>query len=267
MRTNSLVRAVAVGVVLVVAAITFWAWRSDRLAAAENQASGSGAATQKPNTLELSDSQLEFVKVAPVGERQFPVEKEAVGSIDFDEDMAVQVFTPYQGKIITLFAKVGDDVKKGQTLFTIDSPDLLQAESTLIAAAGVLNLTTRNLARLRDLYTTRAVSSTMWSRLPLTSKQPKVICKRRVMPCASLARPIPISTILSLNVSPIRPWSSPARSPANRRPQCGAGIAGAARRRVRSLHGCRHRYDVDAGERCRDRQPGFPCRAAGAGQD
>jgi membrane fusion protein, heavy metal efflux system len=68
------------------------------------------------------------------------------------------VFTPYQGRIIALFASVGDDVKKGQTLFTIDSPDLLQAESTLIAAAGVRELTTRNLARLRELYTTRAIS-------------------------------------------------------------------------------------------------------------
>ena len=57
-------------------------------------------------------------------------------------------------------AAIGDDVKKGQTLFTIDSPDLLQAESTLIAAAGVLELTTRNLARLRELYKTLAVSQT-----------------------------------------------------------------------------------------------------------
>jgi cobalt-zinc-cadmium efflux system membrane fusion protein len=81
-----------------------------------------------------------------------------VGSIDFDEEMSVQVFTPYAGRIIGLFASVGDDVKKGQTLFTIDSPDLLTAESTLIAAAGVLQMTTRNLARLKELYTTRAVS-------------------------------------------------------------------------------------------------------------
>jgi cobalt-zinc-cadmium efflux system membrane fusion protein len=72
--------------------------------------------------------------------------------------MSVQVFTPYQGRIIALFAEIGDDVKKGQTLYTIDSPDLLQAESTLIAAAGVLQLTSRNLERLRDLYTSRAVS-------------------------------------------------------------------------------------------------------------
>ncbi len=98
------------------------------------------------------------VKVEPVEERDFPVDKEAVGSIGFNEDLSVQVFTPYQGRIIALFAEVGDDVKKGQTLFTIDSPDLLQAELTLIAAAGVLDLDKKNLDRLRDLYTTRAVS-------------------------------------------------------------------------------------------------------------
>ena len=98
------------------------------------------------------------MKVEPVEDHDFPVEKEAVGSIDFDQDMSVQVFTPYQGRIIALYGSIGDDVKKGQTLFTVDSPDLLQAESTLIAAAGVLELTTRNLARLRELYKTLAVS-------------------------------------------------------------------------------------------------------------
>jgi membrane fusion protein, heavy metal efflux system len=96
--------------------------------------------------------------VAPVEDRDFPQQTPAVGSIDFNEELSVQVFAPYQGRIIALFGSVGDDVKKGQTLFTIDSPDLLQAESTLIAAAGVLELNNRNLARLQGLYTTRAVS-------------------------------------------------------------------------------------------------------------
>jgi membrane fusion protein, heavy metal efflux system len=109
-------------------------------------------------SLYLSDTQLAAVKVEPVEEHEFPVEKEAVGAIDFNEDMETQVFTPYQGKIIALFAAIGDDVKKDQKLFTIDSPDLLAAESNLIAAAGVMELTTRNLARLRELYKTLAVS-------------------------------------------------------------------------------------------------------------
>jgi membrane fusion protein, heavy metal efflux system len=123
----------------------------------QTQTSGAGAPAGA-DSIDLSDSQLASVKVEPVGEHVFPVEKQAVGSIDFNQELSVQVFTPYQGRIVGLFAKVGDEVKKGQTLFTIDSPDLLAAESTLISAAGVLEFTTRNLARLKQLYATRAVS-------------------------------------------------------------------------------------------------------------
>ncbi len=111
-----------------------------------------------PDTVELSETQLKSVKVAAVEEREFPIQKDAVGSIDFNQELLTQVFTPYQGRIIGLFAKVGDEVQKGQTLFTIDSPDLLQASSTLISAAGVLQLTNRNLARLKMLFETRAIS-------------------------------------------------------------------------------------------------------------
>src|SRR5262249_28994779 len=110
------------------------------------------------DSVDLSDSQLSSVKVEPVGEREFPIEKQAFGNIDFNQEMTMQIFAPYPGRIIGLFARVGDQVQTGQTLLTIDSPDLLQAESSLIAAAGVLQFTTRHLARLKDLYTTHAIS-------------------------------------------------------------------------------------------------------------
>jgi cobalt-zinc-cadmium efflux system membrane fusion protein len=124
-------------------------------------ATGSGQTSDNPlsaQSITLTDKQLASVKVEAVGYHVFPIEKSAVGSIDFNEDMAVQVFTPYQGKIIDLYAKVGDEVKKGQALFTIDSPDLLAADSNLVTTAGVLNLTTRALDRLKILYETRAVA-------------------------------------------------------------------------------------------------------------
>src|SRR5262249_12516992 len=111
-----------------------------------------------PQSVELQESLVETVKVQPVEERDFPIEKDAVGSIDFNGDMTVQVFPPNQGRIIDLFAKVGDEVRKGQTLCTIDSPDLVQAGSTLISSAGVLELTTRTLVRLRDLAKTKAAA-------------------------------------------------------------------------------------------------------------
>jgi len=111
-------------------------------------------ASSAVHTLELSDSQLASIKIDPVGYYSFSVEKEAVGSIDFDEDLSVQVFTPYQGKIISAFAQLGDNVQKGQPLYTIDSPDLVQAESILIGAAATLDLTNKELGRARDLYET-----------------------------------------------------------------------------------------------------------------
>jgi cobalt-zinc-cadmium efflux system membrane fusion protein len=154
---------VAIVAFIVIAAAAYGAWRwydGTKPAGAATQASteANKTAAATKDALDLSDLQLASVKVEPLEERDFPDEKEAIGSIDFDEEMTVQVFTPYQGRIIALFASVGDDVKKGQTLFTIDSPDLLTAESTLIAAAGVLELTTRNLSRLIELHKTLAVA-------------------------------------------------------------------------------------------------------------
>jgi cobalt-zinc-cadmium efflux system membrane fusion protein len=110
------------------------------------------------NIVELLESQLKAVKVEVASERDFPIEKSAVGSIDFNQEMLTQVFAPYQGRIVELFAKVGDEVKKGQSLFTIDSPDLVQASSTLISSAAVLELTNRNVERLRMLYAARAAA-------------------------------------------------------------------------------------------------------------
>jgi len=40
------------------------------------------------DSVDLLDSQLGSVKVEPVEDRGFPVEKEAVGGIDFNKDMA-----------------------------------------------------------------------------------------------------------------------------------------------------------------------------------
>jgi membrane fusion protein, heavy metal efflux system len=118
---------------------------------------GAGAAGSGPSglggpSIELTATQLASFRIGPAGVQTFPLQDQAVGSIDFDEDMETQVFTNYQGRIVSLFAKVGDDVRKGEPLFTVDSPDLVQAESTLINAAGVLRLTGRALDRAKDLY-------------------------------------------------------------------------------------------------------------------
>lgn len=102
-------------------------------------------------TLDLSASQLNAIKVEPVGSYLFPVEKQAVGNIDFADDLSVQVFPAYQGTIIKTFVELGARVQKDQPLYTIKSPDLIQAESNLIGAAAALDLTNKELARVQGL--------------------------------------------------------------------------------------------------------------------
>ena len=102
-------------------------------------------------SVDLTEKQAAALKIGPVTSRDFVLQKTAVGTIDFNENLLVQVFSQYQGKILKAFYNIGDEVKAGDVLFTIDSPDLLQAESTLLAAAGVLELQKKVLARAVNL--------------------------------------------------------------------------------------------------------------------
>jgi cobalt-zinc-cadmium efflux system membrane fusion protein len=141
---SSLLRAAVLGLLLL--SVTFGPSR--RFGLSEARAADPHAG----ETLDLTEEQVKAIRIAPVGREQFPIEQTAVGNIDFDEDLEAQVYPPYQGKILQLFARAGDTVQKGQVLFTIDSPDLVQAESNLIADDATLRLTDHALARARDLY-------------------------------------------------------------------------------------------------------------------
>lgn len=103
--------------------------------------------TNDGEIISLNDEQLKFIETTSSTERQYFAQITAVGSIDFNENRSVLVFSSYPGKIIQAFLDIGDEVKKGQILYTIDSPDLVAAESTLISAAGVYELTTAALSR------------------------------------------------------------------------------------------------------------------------
>ncbi|KPF93030.1 RND transporter [Rhodopseudomonas sp. AAP120] len=102
-------------------------------------------------TVTLSGTQVDALTIEPIEQRSFRVTKDAVGAIAYNENLLVQVFTPYAGRIIETSVNIGDQVTAGTPLFTIDSPDLLQQESNLLATAGVLDLQNRALSRVRQL--------------------------------------------------------------------------------------------------------------------
>jgi membrane fusion protein, heavy metal efflux system len=119
--------------------------------AANTNAPQESAPKPSVSSLDLSPSQLNSIKIEAVGSYLFRVEKEAVGNIDFADDLSVQVFPAYQGTIIKTFVELGVRVQKDQPLYTIKSPDLIQAESNLIGAAATFELTNKELARVQGL--------------------------------------------------------------------------------------------------------------------
>jgi cobalt-zinc-cadmium efflux system membrane fusion protein len=146
--TNALLAAIAA---MVVATLLLESGCSRGQAATAPESSAKSTPSAAATALDLSPSQLTSIKIEPVGSYVFPVEKEAVGSIDFDDDLSVQVFPAYQGTIIKAFVELGVKVRKDEPLYTIKSPDLIQAESTLIGAAATFDLTNKELARVQGL--------------------------------------------------------------------------------------------------------------------
>ena len=154
-------RALFFALIVIVGAGLFWGRSfvapADGQAERNKQTASTEASPSRPGniaetqTVDLSEKQAATLKIGPVASRDFALLKTAVGTIDFNENLLVQVFSQYAGKILKANFNIGDDVKAGDVLFTIDSPDLLQAESTLLAAAGVLELQKRALARATNL--------------------------------------------------------------------------------------------------------------------
>ena len=132
-------------------------------------ANDSGQGAPDASTVTLDQAQLDRVTVLPVQTRAFRIEKNAPGRIAFNEDRSTPIFTPYTGRIVRLLAKPGDWVQRDTPLFEIDTADLVQAESDLIAAFAAvskaknqLELAQRVAARQDDLYRAKAVAQKDW---------------------------------------------------------------------------------------------------------
>lgn len=87
----------------------------------------------------LTDEQMQQVTVEPVTKRSFAVERETTGKVSFNEEEMTPVFTPYAGRVLEVNASKGALVKAGQTLLTIESPELVAAQDELAEAHAEAN--------------------------------------------------------------------------------------------------------------------------------
>ncbi|AIF48551.1 hypothetical protein HY57_15575 [Dyella japonica A8] len=104
----------------------------------------------------INAQQARQVRVSPVTMRDFTPGVDAVGYVDFNQDQLAQVSSPYAGRVRDVLARAGDTVKRGQPLFSVDSPDLAQAEASLVSAAAARVQTSAALERAKGMAQVQA---------------------------------------------------------------------------------------------------------------
>ncbi len=156
----------------------------------QEAAAGSGVPGYATATIQPQQRQLIGVKTAAVGKRALHRTIRAAGRVEYNEKSLAAVSLKVGGWIEELFVKsTGEAVRKGQPLFALYSPDLLEAQRNyLIARAsrdeGILRAA-RDRLFLWDVSEEqiRAIEekNEPFVRLPILSKVEGIVTRRNVV--------------------------------------------------------------------------------------
>ena len=103
------------------------------------------------NNVTLTAAQRQNIRLYSVAPAKFHKTIDTTGVVDFDNDQATSVLAPFSGPVSRLLVSPGDQVKKGEPLAAVDSPDFAAAVSAYHKALATAQ-TNRRLADLdKDL--------------------------------------------------------------------------------------------------------------------
>ena len=94
----------------------------------------------------------EYIKDEIIELVQRPLMDPVTGKIAYDEIHTARVSSPIAGRVIGAIAALGAQIRAGDALVEIDSPELGQAQSAYADAMSDLNLAQRSFDRTKDLY-------------------------------------------------------------------------------------------------------------------
>ncbi len=98
---------------------------------------------------------------------------EVTGSVFPDVSREIPVISMANGRVVDIRARLDDNVKKGQLLFSVQSPDISGAFDTYVKAAADEQLANKAYLRAQDLYQHGAISQAMLEQAEDTEKDAK----------------------------------------------------------------------------------------------
>ncbi|MGA2550119.1 MAG: efflux RND transporter periplasmic adaptor subunit [Burkholderiaceae bacterium] len=159
------VAAVSVVILIAIAAGTL----VHRVFATPAENTSAAQAKDAPGTFRPTKGQFASLTIAPVKSLVFRTSRDTEGSIALNDDTTTPVFSPYSGRVTRLIAKLGDVVKSGGPLMSVDATEFVQAQNDLLSAVAALRtsqaqaqLAQANENRQHELFLAKAGAQKDW---------------------------------------------------------------------------------------------------------
>ena len=129
-------KVVLLAAVLAIAAGTgYWGWQKFHVPQAETTMEKSAARTASDTLHFPADApQLAFLRITPVEDFPEPLMDALNARIAYDDNYTARVFSAVAGRVVKIAAEAGQQVKAGDPLLWIDSPDYAMGASDILKA-------------------------------------------------------------------------------------------------------------------------------------
>jgi cobalt-zinc-cadmium efflux system membrane fusion protein len=115
-----------------------------------------------PGTFRATPQQMKTLTVESVGVHGFVSEEVTEGKIAVNGDRTTPLFSPYSGRVTRVIAGLGDTVKAGAPLASIEASEFVQAQNDLATALAQVKLARLNETRKHALYDAKGGSLQDW---------------------------------------------------------------------------------------------------------
>jgi cobalt-zinc-cadmium efflux system membrane fusion protein len=106
----------------------------------------------------LPPDQISHIQVMPVEKSKLPRVLRLTGAVAYNAFKTTPVLSAVGGPVQEILAEPGQNVRAGQTLLTVTSPDFSAARSAYLKALTAFQLADKNYDRAKDLYIHKAIA-------------------------------------------------------------------------------------------------------------